>query len=187
MIEVEQRYLWRPDDHPDGPQRGDCLAACIASIFEVPYWDVSHFDGTAQPVYEWTRDHYPGVECVYRMLGAGWKDIERIGDHEVWPTEHREPGFWVASIWSPRIPDRETFGCGCADRTPGGNPECEWCHGKPHERSMGISWGLHAVVMRDNRLVWDPDPDRDPDLKLRFRGAMTWRIANPAQLRWDWS
>jgi hypothetical protein len=121
------------------------------------------------------------------MLGSGWREKEQVGDHVKWPTEHRETGYWIASIWSPRIQDVETFDCGCAyDRETGAprpaDPDCRWCHGDPGSRSMGITWGLHAVVMNGSRLAWDPHPARDPNATLYFRSAVTFECVDPAKL-----
>ena len=186
MISVEQRRLWRPDDHPDGPQRGDCLAACVASIFEVPYEDCAEIDGDTETVRAWLTARYPGLSVSYRIFHGLDDCPERIGDHVNWPTHHWEQGYWIASVWSPRIPDRETFDCGCAydsDNQPKPpDPDCRWCHGEPHKRSMGITWGLHAVVMRGARLAWDPHPSRDPNAGLYFAGAVTFVVTDPALL-----
>lgn len=182
MIEVEQRQLWRPDDHPDGPQRGDCMRACVASVFEVPYEETEGIDGTAQTLWDWMRPRFPGLTARQRVFQGLGDEPERIGDHVNWPTYHHEPGYWIAGIWSPRIPDREVFGCGCADRVPGGDPACEWCHGEPDKRSHGISWGLHAVVMENARLAWDPHPLRDPNMTLYFSGATTFQVTDPAKI-----
>lgn len=182
MWHVEQRHLWRPDDHPDGPQRGDCVAACLASIFEMPYEDCAEVQGDSQGVFKWTRKHFPGVRAETRVLRP-LDGPERIGDHVNWLTGHHEQGYWMAAIWSPRIPDREMTGCGCTDRTDGaGDPDCEWCHGRPAERNLGILWGLHAVVMFNDQLVWDPHPDADPNATLYFNSATTWYVEDPARL-----
>lgn len=187
MIQIEQRRLWRPDDHPDGPQSGDCGAACVASIFGVPYEECDRIDGTYQSIAEWTRARYPGIAACSQMLGDGWQEVERIGDHVNWPTRHHESGYWMATIWSPRIPDTESFDCGCAydenNQPKAADPDCRWCHGEPHKRSMGITWGLHAVVMRNGVLAWDPHPERDASATLYFRSATTWRVDDPSLLR----
>lgn len=183
MIEVEQRRLWRPDDHPDGPQRGDCVTACLASIFELPYEDCV-VDGGSQGVFAWTRQNFRGICARTRVLRPLGDGPERIGDHVNWPTHHHEQGYWMAAIWSPRIPDEEMRGCGCADRTSGaGDPACEWCHGQPSERRLGINWGLHAVVMFNAKLVWDPHPDAAPTTQtMYFDAATTWHVDDPSQI-----
>jgi len=181
VIPVEQRQLWRPDDHPDGPQSGDCLRACAASIFEVPYEEVADLRGDSQNLWTWARERIPGLYVVKRHLSG----LDGEGDPESWrswPTRHHERGYWIASVYSYRIPDVHEFGCGCASRTNGvGDPECRWCAGKPHERSMGIRWGLHAVVMHGAKCVWDPHPERDKGFGP-FRSATTFHVEDPALL-----
>lgn len=185
MIPVMQRQLWRPDDHPDGPQRGDCLRACVASILEIDYLDVPDLMGGYQPLFTWLRRVAPGVHAQHRVLGLGHR--ETLESWRDWPTEHAEQGYWIAGVYSPRIPDIELFGCGCTARVPGGDLACEWCAGKPEERSMGISWGLHAVVMRGHELAHDPHPESDGTI-VRFSGATTFLLTDPApavQALWE--
>jgi hypothetical protein len=180
MIEVEQRKLWRPDDHPDGPSDGDCFRACIASILELEYESVPELPrGSHQALCKWLSVAAPGVSVLQRLVCDSWKGEETFESWREWPEEHHEDGFWIATVRSPRIPTCERFGCGCADRVPGGDPECKWCHGEPGKRSMGIAWGLHAVVMRYGTLAWDPHPERDGTIGP-FRSATTFRLTDPA-------
>lgn len=174
MIPVEQPQLWRSADHPGGPQRGDCLRACIASILEVDYDAIPDFGGLSGTVNAWLQNTAPGVTAPYRMLGDSWKEPETLDSWRTWPDRHFENGYWIATIYSHRIPDVEEFGCGC-----GGDPSCKWCGGRPESRSMGITWGLHAVVMFGGRLAWDPHPERTGKVGP-FRGAMIFRLEDPA-------
>ena len=173
-----QRQTWRPDDHPDGPQRGDCLRACVASILDLEYEDVPDLQGDYQPLFAWLRRDAPGVHVRQRCL-TDLSCIETLDSWKDWPWQHYEPGYWIAGVHSPRIPDVETFGCGCTSKVPGGDPECRWCHGKPDERSMGIAWGLHAVVMHGSALAHDPHPEADGTVG-RFRSAATFHLDDPA-------
>lgn len=179
MIEVEQRQLWRPADHPDGPQFGDCYRACIASLFEVDYELVPELRGDTHKLHEWLSEVAPGVRVQHRILGDLWKEPETLDSWRQWPATHHEFGYWIATVKSSRIPDLQRFGCGCADDAGVGDPSCKWCHGKPGERSMGIQWGLHAVVMRNRDLAWDPHPLRDGTVGP-FRGAETFHLDDPA-------
>lgn len=181
MTPVEQRRLWRPDDHPEGPQRGDCLRACVASILELPYEAVPNLDGTAHQLAIWISRVMPGVQVAYRYLSDTWAQRETLDSWKKWPADHHEPGYWIATVYSYRIPDVEEFGCGCADSVPGGDPACRWCHGNPGGRYLGIAWGLHAVVMRHGECVWDPHPERDKGFGP-FRAATTFRVEDPALL-----
>lgn len=124
MIPVAQRQLWRPDDHPDGPQRGDCLRACVASILELDYDDVPDLQGDYQPLFRWLKEVAPGVGVRQRNL-TEVSHIETLSSWEGWPREHYEPGYWIAGIYSPRIPDREDCDCGCRHQVPGGDPACK--------------------------------------------------------------
>jgi hypothetical protein len=179
MIRVEQRQLWRPDDHPDGGRRGDCLRACVASILELDYEAVPDLGGLNQPLNDWVREAAPGLVAPYQYLGSTWRLNETLESWREWPTSHYLEGYWIATVHSSRIPNFERFGCGCTERVPGGDPECKWCAGKPETRSMGIAWGLHAVVMEGDRLAWDPHPERTGEVGP-FRGATTFRLADPA-------
>lgn len=174
MIPVGQRQTYQPESHPDGPQRGDCLRCCVASIFEVPYEDVESIGPSTQHVYRWVSEHFPDKKALCRYLTDpedDWKP--NLDAYLAWPTSHVEPGFWIATIWSPRIPDTLEYGCGCASKVPGGDPECQWCHGKPDERFLGVAWGLHAVVMEDDHLAWDPHPDATEGQLLYIRDVTT--------------
>lgn len=178
MIPVEQRKLWRSDDHPDGPQFGDCMRACYASILGLPLEAVPDMEGYNSNFTAWISQVLPGVQLVNRDVSGSRGSHEEPDSWKAWPTHHYEPGYWIAGVYSYRIPDVEEFGCGCVERVPGGDPECEWCHGEPGKRSMGIRWGLHAVVMQNGRCVWDPHPERDKGFGP-FRSAITFGIADP--------
>lgn len=174
MKPVQQRQLWRPEWHRDGPQVGDCLRCCVASIFEVSYEDVADIGPSTQHVFNWVRERFPGVKCEARSLTDyedDWK--QDLSLFQKWPSAHAESGYWIGTIWSPRIPSVLSWGCGCTSRVEGGDPECEWCHGRPQERFMGVRWGLHAVVMKDNALAFDPHPEAKPMEIMRFSGATT--------------
>jgi hypothetical protein len=50
---------------------------------------------------------------------------------------------------------------------------------------MGIGWGLHAIVMKNRHVAWDPHPeaeDRDPDEPIYFRSATTFKVTEPHRL-----
>src|SRR4051812_29602776 len=99
MLRVEQRQLWRPDDHPDGPQRGDCLRACVASVFELDYDQVPDLRGYTQPLRDWLRETVPGVGLKHQLLGVSDPyGCETLDDWRNWPTEHYEQGFWIATV-----------------------------------------------------------------------------------------
>lgn len=185
MRPVAQTEFFRPEDHPLGYQRGNCLAACVASIFEVPLSQVEEIRalGGSQAVFTWTRRHYPGVrsECVYLDRAdadpfdpEGWREWPSLGSvHNM--------GYWIATVYSYRIPDVMMTGCGCVERVPGGDPECEWCSGRPAEREHGMNFGTHAVVMRGDAIAWDPHPKREDGVGP-IRTQTTWHVVDPALL-----
>lgn len=171
MIRVEQRQLWRPDDHPDGSAFGDCLRACVASVLELPYETVPDLRGDDQKIADWLR----GTGIAVRRRRLHGFEAETLESWRDWPTEHHEQGYWIATVYSHRIPDVELRGCGCE----GLRPDCEWCGGEPESRVLGIAWGLHAVVMRNRECVWDPHPERDRGFGP-LAGAMTFYLEDPA-------
>lgn len=177
MVPVEQRKLWRPEDHPDGPQRGDCVRCCIASIFEVSYEEVEDIGASIQDASRWVKERFPALTIVHRDIRHPIPDVEEIGEHINWPTSCWNPGYWIATVWSPRIPDEEVFGCGC-----GADPDCQWCHGEPEKRKHPPRLGLHAVVMENGGLAFDPHPEREADPTLYFYGAAVIHVGNPALL-----
>lgn len=182
MIQVEQRQLWRPASHPEGPQRGDCLRACVASVLELPYEGVPGFTGYSSGVAGWVKERFPGLGFLDQQVSRDYNRAEHLDDWRSWPRTLYRPGYWIASVYSPRIPDEAVTGCGCVERVPGGDPECEWCHGSPEDRHHGVRWGLHAVVMKNGQCAWDPHPERVRDPRFHFRSAMTFVVEDPAVL-----
>jgi hypothetical protein len=179
VIPVEQRQLWRPDDHPDGPQRGDCFRACVASILELAYEDVPDLGGYTANLATWLKATMPGINVSDRYVCTGWDRVETLDSWRSWPERHYESGYWIGTVYSHRIPDREMRGCGCTQRSPEGDPNCKWCGGDPSSRSLGIEWGLHAVVMNNANLAWDPHPERDRGFGP-FRSAKRFVLEDPA-------
>lgn len=147
---------------------GNCVAACIASIFELPlpqvFPEVPN-GGSAQAIFDWTAKHHPGLAYVDRTLGR----YEQRGElyHEVdgyeviehAPQERLPPwsvDFWIGYFVSPR--------------------------GVLSHKEYGI-WhpSLHAVVCRRREVLWDPHPRRDMGVgALRKTGY--WIVKDPALL-----
>jgi hypothetical protein len=184
VIPVQQRHLWRPPDHPEGGQRGDCVRACLASIFELPYAEVDvPQGGYSHDVSQWVASRFPGLAPVQRLLAPWHPRPEQLDDLMEWPTSWYQQGYWIAGIKSPRIEPVERFGCGCTETIPAGDPSCRWCEGHPERRPMGIEWGIHAVVMSNGVIAWDPHPeaeDRDPEEPVRFYSSTTFSAIEPA-------
>jgi hypothetical protein len=153
----------RPIEQPTvGEGTGTCIAASVASIFEVPISACAIMmppDNYSQKVYEWTRECYPGLRCVHRTYATNY----RIVDHDEgrWDYDLDEveipwfPGYWMGTFESPRI-------------TASSGPY----KGKP---------GLHCVVMKNRELVWDPHPQRDMGVG-KFFGEYVWYVEDPSKL-----
>lgn len=97
MIKVEQTELANYDVDP--PVRGNCLAACVASIFEV---DLKLLKGVYdfQSLYAWLPFYLPGVGVISRNyednpVSLGFRTPNGFTGL---------PGLtpWIASVWSPR-------------------------------------------------------------------------------------
>jgi hypothetical protein len=77
---------------------GNCVAACIASVFEVPLKTVTvPLGGSYAAVVDWTAINYPGLYPI----NVEWdkKDWRPLKDVEP-PTPFAT--YWIASVESPR-------------------------------------------------------------------------------------
>jgi hypothetical protein len=96
MIPVEQTILG--GDTTSEGERGDCLRACIASIFELPIASVPHF--VAED--DWWGALNRWVEARGFALGTAFMSVD---DDD--PTKlNGYPGaetIWIATVYSPRI------------------------------------------------------------------------------------
>ena len=93
MIGVKQTILTKEEG-------GNCFAACLASILEVP------LEAVPNPALEWRKDDERaterGWEVVQQFLAGLGMTILAYGDEEElagW----RPPGFWIAGVPSPRL------------------------------------------------------------------------------------
>jgi hypothetical protein len=68
LIPVTQTKFWRPADHPEGRQHGNCQRAAMASLLEIGIDDMPPFEtaigaGTFwRSIYEWMSDQ--GLKLV---------------------------------------------------------------------------------------------------------------------------
>ncbi len=87
MKPVKQDRLYSPE----GIGNGNCMAACFASLLEIPLWMVPPFDQM------FGRDDHAlrRNEWLRRMFGV---EIVRIGGHEL----DKLPEFYIANGPSPR-------------------------------------------------------------------------------------
>ena len=162
---VEQTRLYDPE--ADSP-RGNCVAACIASIFEmdIEVVDTELQDGpSASDVAEWTNNNCPGLE--YRSIDlVPFESWEQCDDEDGerwthgWPDENKwldyvpTLGYWMASVVSPR---------GLLAHGP--------------LRGMPVT---HAVVMKGSAVVWDPHPKRAMGTGVVY--ALNWWVAKDPAL-----
>lgn len=152
MIQIEQTQMV-----PGGG--GNCLAACIASVFELPLsdvWPEVPNGGGFQYVCEWTACRYPALAAntIDFFDAEAWKPIRRpLADVE-WPMT--PAGYWIARVESPRA-----AAAGVLDS-----------YGFPTQ---------HCVVMLGSVLVWDPHPSRDMGVGP-CRGMYWWSLRDPSKL-----
>lgn len=149
MIHVRQTRTFEPGDPP---YRGNCFAACVASVFEVPIEVLPELHGRQDSaLMEWLHIHYPGVAVRTR-------DHVPFDADDDWPKGLYPPsGFWIANVQSPRF----TEDCTAHTRDGGEPMPPNWydiadC---PHCEGTGTRPGFHAVVARFGEVAHDPHPD----------------------------
>lgn len=191
MKPVDQTRFYIPGPYPlaEDKERGNCLSACVASIFEISIEEAEEASVYSSNVREWIEDRFPGVSIAERTLGARPTDrAEILTDFMSWPKQPPyHSGFWIGTFWSPRILDRPMYGCGCPwdddDEYVGPDSDCKFCHGEPHRRYHGIDWGLHAVVLKGGRVAWDPHPlSRARKEYCYWRAEMQFIVTDPSKL-----
>lgn len=146
---------------------GNCVAACVASIFELPltmtYPEIP-LGGGAQKVMDWTERHYPALHYVDRSHGRYEQQGDRYVELEPYEVlEHMRQDlipwgveFWIAYVVSPR----------------GVISHHDWGYWHP---------SLHAVVCSGSEVVWDPHPRRDMGVGA-VRKVGYWVVKDPALL-----
>lgn len=180
MIPVEQRQLSQHDSSGDVVVSGDCMRACVASLFELSYEDVPHFvehENWWQIWNDWLADRN-------LRLGSAFFSVEDDDRTKLngWPGDV----WWLAGVTSPRIRQRCTHCKGTAltnlTYDDAGNSiehtdpvTCPYCEG-------GLVSGLHQVVMFGREIAWDPHPQRDLG-HLGFVNGWEFRIIDPALAR----
>jgi hypothetical protein len=143
MIPIEQTTLGGDSTMPG--VRGDCLRACVASVFELPIEDVPHFvaeDDWWNAWRRWTEDR--GF-----ILGNAFHSFE--DDDPTNLNGHPSEGiYWIATVKSPRLVKE--------DGTPGlhvvvmRGGELAW---DPHP---GPKKGEHLGFVGHGYLFVAPDP-----------------------------
>lgn len=149
----------------EGESRGNCMAACIATIFELSLEEVDVPDATSfAEMCAWTSTRFDGALEFHEVdHGVDYRVIEdgEFGDRWTYDLTEDPPapptfGLWIAGVQSPRI-----------------------VHETGPWRGMP---GLHAVVMRGGQLAHDPHPQRDMGIGPIVT-SMWWVVADPARLQ----
>lgn len=167
MIPVEQQKMAIFDEKGDNVQRGDCLTACLASLFELPLDEVPHFVATDNWFSEysnWLVDR--GLQLGQVHLCVDEDDPTKLTGYPI------EGVHWIATVKSPRGKAR-CGGCK-GTRELDGDP-CQWCD------ATGLVPSLHAVVMCGREIVWDPHPQREMG-HLGFLSGEWFIVRDPAKL-----
>lgn len=131
----------------DGKGRGNCVAACVASIFGLSLAEVEDGlpDGsTTNDLMAWTTSRFPWLECRNTDHSENYREVEP-------PSDEDPEGVWAYDLPSVR-PEAPTIGLWMAGVV---SPRGLLQHG-PY-RGSPI---LHAIVMCGGELVWDPHPKR---------------------------
>lgn len=141
MIHVKQTKIY---DAGPPVYRGNCLTACLASLFELPIEAVpeSPFKQDAS-IISWLNINFPGIS---------------IKSQEIEPTDNipMRVGYWLATVESPRYNEECHYHV-----AEGGTPmtpfwwKIEEC---PHCRGSGLRPGYHEVVANGRRVAHDPHP-----------------------------
>lgn len=160
MIPINQTSFYDPEDET----RGNCLHACIASIFHLEIDSIGLPDICyAQDVINWTNQRYSGWQCInqdwctnYQVASEPTDERPQGGwvyhDPEYLVAPHY--GYWIGAIYSPRIKLEKS------------NPY--W------PRS-----GYHAVVMKGYNCVHDPHPEGNIDFEGPVLNGIWWVVADP--------
>ena len=157
-----------------GENRGSCVQASIASIFELP----EILAPTEREIYTWTTLHYPGLQFVRTEHEPQSEPNTPLGHH----------GFWIAGVHTQTEGFTDKCGrCWEFEGNEHGGPinpparPCPFC-GEQWGLEKGIRPGYHAVVMRSSKLEWDPNPNADYDRERVFVTASWWVASDPARI-----
>jgi hypothetical protein len=139
---VEQAVLAVFDARGDVVQRGDCLTACVASLFELPLSEVPFFVESESWWSDYQRFfHERGFQLGQVSICTDENDRRVLTGYPL------DGVYWIATVKSPRGKAR----CSSCKGVGWG---CGACNG------LGLVPSLHCVVMRGKELVWDPHPQR---------------------------
>lgn len=159
----------------EGPEdRGSCVQACIASIFELP----ESLAPTEREAYTWTSLHYPGLQLVRQDHEPQPEPSVPVGHH----------GFWIGSVHTQTEGFTDPCGrCWEFEGNENGPPLCDpprpcpFC-GEQFSLPKGTRPGYHAVVMRNAKVEHDPNPNCDWEAARVFVGRAWWVASDPARV-----
>jgi hypothetical protein len=170
MRRVSQRFKVDVDER--GVRKkgsfGDCVPACLASIFELPIETFGDRD-PGQKLYDFLACNYAGITHVTRYFKPT-------------PDPPHHPGFWIAGVLSARFKE-ECHNCSPERETSEPQwdfwrrDECPWCDG------TGLAAGWHAVVMENRQRVWDPHPDVDWNAPVTYVSETVFVVGDPSKLQ----
>lgn len=182
MIPVEQQVMALFDEHGDNVQRGDCMRAAVASLFELPLEEVPHFVAYGDWWGVWTTWlEERGLRIANAFMTVDPEDPTQL---KGWPGDV----YWLATVKSPR---GKTRCCVCkGEKTTLRDWDDELSEYVEHEtpqpcrrcEATGLEPSLHCVVMFGRELVWDPHPQREMG-HLGFVSGEEFRVIDPARLQ----
>jgi hypothetical protein len=181
VIPVEQQQFAEYDENGDAIKHGDCMRACVASLFELPLEEVPHFvehdnwyqlwsDWLAERNLRWSRAFYSVRDDDPTQLNGYPGDI-----------------YWLATVKSPRIKSRCNVckGTALASHSWTG-PDSSYVEHDPPiicpYCDRGRSPGSHLVVMFGKEIAWDPHPQREMG-HLGFTEGWDFRLIDPARAK----
>lgn len=175
MIHVQQTKLY---DAGPPEYRGNCYAACVASVLEIPLEALPELHGSQDTgLNAWLAIHYPGIQV-------------RSRDHppalmaDVFPTDWPwRTGYWLATVESTRFTEECRYHV-----VEGGEPLPPFWYdvaGCPHCGGSGERPGFHLVVCRGREIVHDPHPDAEGygwEYVGRWCGETWFEVVDPSRL-----
>lgn len=142
--------------------KGNCVWACIASLFDLELSDLDYAPPTSQDLIDWTKREMSDLEFHnvdygynYRVVD-GYEDCEHVGTgrwtYDLRPDEEKikpTTEFWLASVHSLQLK----------------RPICDSYYPMP---------ALHMVVMQGDKLWHDPNPKNPRDYEPTVVMASWW-------------
>lgn len=115
---------------PDSDRRGDCLNACVASLLELPYSHVPYFNLHGEAWWSLLLEFFESHGYGIWRIPLWGETLPKLRSTKLLNHVINPPGYWIASVKSPRLKEAD---------------------GEP---------ALHAVVMYETGVAWDPNPGR---------------------------